>query len=644
MGGIRVLYVTQPCYLDDSAFAASARRLLSALQAQGGFEDVVVSGRGLDLGPLFDRASWLAGRDWRVETGPSGMAVRSDRFQREIPPHSRLVDSGVKVIVHRWPPEPRGAIAEDDSAEFLALVEMTLDSFHPDLLVTLDGPLAGAILQRGKVRGVVGVELVGELDRSGPHPPPFADATIAPTRFAADFYQAAFGPPCMVLPPLRPFLEPCDRGGASYVTFVDPTPAHGGWVFARIADELGRLRPEIPLLVVEGRGTEADLAACGLDLRVHGNLSVMSEPSDPVDFWKLTRVVLVPSVGWDGPPGAGTDALALGIPSLVADRGGLAEVMEGAGVLLPLPGQITPATRVLPTADEVAPWVEAIIRLWDDPEFEQDQRSRAWAAAQAQWPDDLLTGYVELFEGLRSGVAAPTVEDSKRGRSVVLVPHLHGVDWECEQGLRALEQGGVKVVRRVGSSAIDAARNELASNALHDGFEVILFIDADIGFDPADAFRIMARPEPVLCGIYAKKGTRGLASVFDQGTSEVFFGPEAAGPYPVRFAATGFLMIKTWVLRTMIERLELPLCNTKWGRGFWPFFLPMIVPHDGDRLHYLGEDWAFSHRLAQIGICPKADTSIRLWHWGRHPYSWEDAGESKARYRSYNIRVADEPG
>ena len=62
----------------------------------------------------------------------------------------------------------------------------------------------------------------------------------------------------------------------------------------------------------------------------------------------------------------------------------------------------------------------------------------------------------------------------------------------------------------------------------------------------------------------------------------------------------------------------------------------MIVPHGPGKLHYLGEDWSFSHRLGQIGVTPLADTSIRLWHWGRYSYSWEDAGTTVQRFRSYN--------
>jgi len=226
-----------------------------------------------------------------------------------------------------------------------------------------------------------------------------------------------------------------------------------------------------------------------------------------------------------------------------------------------------------------------------------------------------------------------------RGSAIVLVPHLNGIEGECEQGLGQLEAEGVRVWRRGGCSAIDVARNEMISDALHDGFQLMLFIDSDIGFDPSDALRLFARPEPVISGVYAKKGMREMASVFGDGITEVLFGPDVEAPYPLLYAATGFLRIQASVLRRMIAELKLPLCNTRWGRGLWPFFQPLVVPQEADMFHYLGEDWAFSYRLRQIGITPLADTTIRLWHWGRYGYTWEEAGSSAERYRTYCYRL-----
>jgi len=225
------------------------------------------------------------------------------------------------------------------------------------------------------------------------------------------------------------------------------------------------------------------------------------------------------------------------------------------------------------------------------------------------------------------------------GEMVVMVPHMNGIEGECEQSLGQLEAEGVRVVRRGGCSAIDVARNQLISDAFHDGAKAMMFIDSDIGFNPADALRLFNRPEPVISGVYAKKGMREMASVFAEGINEVIFGEEATEPYPLLYAATGFLRIQASVLRRMIDQLQLPLCNTHWGKGIWPFFQPLIVPHGPGKFHYLGEDWAFSYRLNQIGITPLADTTIRLWHWGRYGFTWEEAGSTPDRYRSYVYRL-----
>jgi hypothetical protein len=52
----------------------------------------------------------------------------------------------------------------------------------------------------------------------------------------------------------------------------------------RIALELKARRPEIPLLVVEGRGTTDGLAGVGLDLSGLKNLHRMSNTPNPPDF------------------------------------------------------------------------------------------------------------------------------------------------------------------------------------------------------------------------------------------------------------------------------------------------------------------------------------------------------------------------
>ena len=69
-----------------------------------------------------------------------------------------------------------------------------------------------------------------------------------------------------------------------------------------------------------------------------------------------------------------------GIPVLASNRGGLPETIGDAGFLFDIPARYTPQTSDVPTAEEVAPWVETIIRLWDDA-AEYDRRSLAGESA-----------------------------------------------------------------------------------------------------------------------------------------------------------------------------------------------------------------------------------------------------------------------
>jgi glycosyltransferase involved in cell wall biosynthesis len=190
-----------------------------------------------------------------------------------------------------------------------------------------------------------------------------------------------------------------------YVTFVNPSYEKGAYVSARIADELGRRRPDIPFLVVEGRGTERTLVDCGIDLRAHGNVFMMGHTRDPRQFWGVTRLCIMPSLGWENQPLVAIEAMVNGIPVIGSDRGGIPEALGDSGLVLGLPTRLTPATRELPTAREVEPWVKAIIGLWDDPAWYAEQGRRAVDEAR-RWAEVLEPQYVRFFEGLRPPVAS----------------------------------------------------------------------------------------------------------------------------------------------------------------------------------------------------------------------------------------------
>ena len=65
-------------------------------------------------------------------------------------------------------------------------------------------------------------------------------------------------------------------------------------------------------------------------------------------------------------------------------------------------------------------------------------------------------------------------------KCVVLVPTFSHIEPACERALRELENRGYVVRRQYGFSQIDYGRNVMASAALRDGFEQLMWIDADV--------------------------------------------------------------------------------------------------------------------------------------------------------------------
>jgi hypothetical protein len=840
------LFVSDDNFLGDSVEAVAYRQLAAALAALGPRCEVVcrfvVPGEEeTDVGP------WLAEREWPPDA-PAGRGGEG-----AAPSTLNVTTHGVPVTLLRGASTKPHSPDDSERAEFLRLVSAALDRRRPDVVVATAGPSLADVLAAARARDIATVVLQPDCTPRNPASFRDADVVLTPTRFAAEYLREALGLPCAHLPPVvARESAPADVAGPGAVVLDGTAPGRGLAVFMQVATALLRWRPELPLLLIGGTDV----------VSLPGGGKARCVPvGERARAWAAARVVLAPVLSWEHTPLSAMSALAHGVPVIASNRGAMSELLEGAALLLPLPDRMTAAQAVRMTSAELSPWVETVLRLYEDNAFAASRRSLALVAGQRWSPEKLAPEYARFFAAVAArrrqnrafshgrGVAGPNgsmkalrrlaeahawpkqrPEDAAPGaeqgwlgegtdimlsrvlspathlvvelgawlglssrfianhapnavvvsvdhwkgspehlqdpryehllprlyetfqsrcwdyrerivplrmssldglkavaeaglqpdvvyvdaehsfeavsgelalarklfpravltgddydwtgvraavndfarrqgmvverigwrgwrllegwqaadavcpppartQAVVLVPHMNGIEWECDQALHKLEQAGVRVARRPGCSAIDVARNEMLSEALHDGAETMLFIDSDIGFDPADALRLLARPEPVVTGVYAKKGPREFASVFAGGVKDVQFGPEAAGPYPLQYAATGFLRVRADVLRRMIADLRLPLVNTHWGRGVWPFFMPLIVPHGPNKLHYLGEDWAFSYRLAQIGVTPLADTSVRLWHWGRYGYSWEDAGSTMNRYRSYSYHL-----
>jgi len=291
--------------------------------------------------------------------------------------------------------------------QFDRLFDETIAEFEPQIIFTHGGHRS--MVQRWRRARALGTRIVFGLWNHGYlRSRRFfneVDAVLTPSEFLTDKYRAALGIDSTPLPtPIEPSEVVAPERDPIFLTFVNPSIQKGVMFMARFAEELARQRPDIPLLIIESRGTAGGLVAAGFkggfDLRRHESLMVSPGTAQPHEFFAVTRVLLAPSV-WEEPSGrVASESLVNGVPPIVSDRGGLPEECGGAGVVLPLPQSLTLQTREPVAAEAVLPWLEAATRFVDDQAAYAEACSRAALAGDRYLPSTLRASYTTFFETL----------------------------------------------------------------------------------------------------------------------------------------------------------------------------------------------------------------------------------------------------
>jgi len=205
-----------------------------------------------------------------------------------------------------------------------------------------------------------------------------------------------------------------------------------------------------------------------------------------------------------------------------------------------------------------------------------------------------------------------------------------------QKRIRSYSGVTLKVLFKDGDALITRARASLVSQFLDDPDAThLLFVDADIGFEPEQVLRLIECGADMCAAVYPIKridwdkvastiksarpnpAAAALKYVFEVDDPGAV--TESAGFVKVRYAGTGFLMIRRGALERMCARY--PQLQYKRDHSIdaatesnsrFALFECMIA-EDGT---YLSEDFAFCKRWTDIGGEIWADLNSRLSHIG----------------------------
>jgi glycosyltransferase involved in cell wall biosynthesis len=347
---------------------------------------------------------------------PTGTSIEQILSDQKIEYGVRPVQSGnyagraleseqgsVKVTVFRTAAQNRWQGPEEVQA-FLHVFWWLLNEQPPDIVMAYGGdPVTQAMLEMSRRQNIPVVFCLHNFSYRDSRAFQHADYAITPSDFARSRYKQSLGLECQTIPNTLSWetirvANPAPR----FLTFVNPQRMKGLCVVARIISELARRRPDIPILIVEGRARCDAFREIGFDAGRFGNVFLIRNTPRPTEFYRLSKLVLMPSLCQESFGLVAAEAMSNGIPVLASDRGALPETVGSGGFFFNIPERYTPETRDIPTAEEIGPRVETILRLWDDHDFYNAASRRARAVAERWSPERLAPIYRDFFTKVSS--------------------------------------------------------------------------------------------------------------------------------------------------------------------------------------------------------------------------------------------------
>jgi len=335
----------------------------------------------------------------------------------------------------------------ESPAQRLQMLRQQIREFRPDWVLVSSEDLGHGLLREAHQSAQGRVVYIGHT----PQFYPFGPATWNPDRHAADLVAQSAGivaigqhmaeyiglaisrtatvihPPIYGAPPYPDFAN-FERG---FITMMNPCAVKGISIFLDVARSL----PRREFAVIRGWGTTREDR---LAIEMLPNVRLLPNPRKIDELLSQTRLLLMPSLWYEGFGLIVMEAMLRGIPVVSSDSGGLKEAKRGTGYVIP----VNLIERYQPVYDELAmpkpfvtendaaPWVAAIQELLTD-RAAYESESAASRAAAHRFVSGLDAGDLERYLLQLQPAAGPpragrtTIETLSPDKRALLLRRLH---------------------------------------------------------------------------------------------------------------------------------------------------------------------------------------------------------------------------
>jgi glycosyltransferase involved in cell wall biosynthesis len=344
--------------------------------------------------------------------------------------------------------ESIAVLAIDDPARRIQTLRREIKEFEPDWVLVSSEDLAHGLLREAHHCAPGRVVYLAHTPQFYPFGPASWNAdraaaalvaqsagVVAIGRHMAAYIERELGRPATVIhPPIYghgpfPNLARFDHG---LITMINPCAVKGISIFLDAASRL----PAHEFGVVLGWGTTAEDRH---DLLRLPNVHILPNARNIDDIFARTRILLMPSLWYEGFGLTVMEAMLRGIPVISSDAGGLKEAKRGTGYVIPVQmiERYQPAfdehamPKPVAPSNDVAPWLAAIEKLTAD-RASYERESAASRHAAGEFVGALDAAEMERYLcGLRPTApktkpAAPTIESLSPEKRALLLQRLHG--------------------------------------------------------------------------------------------------------------------------------------------------------------------------------------------------------------------------